>query len=270
MTKRKEKWPLFNITQHPCDIFLGFTADDSTLFGRATQAITDGPWNHVFIGFRFPDVEECYFEALLDRGVTGPWPIARLHAWLEEDLKNHRCALVDLPRSMIPFQDPGPALIAARSAVGKHSYFKIQLLAMALFERYGRKIVRSENKTVCSEYAAWVLQGIIDLRDRRRFVFDAVNPNSAWHRLCEELAGLGAHTRPVKPNPVTRGDRIATLKSLIGSVKAAPDVGAAAQEAPQGVLSAPLLMTGTMPQKSNCKSIPAFCNGIQSAALATK
>lgn len=233
MSKRKEKWPLFEITHEPVDIFLGFTADDSTLFGKACQMITDGPWNHAFIGFRFMDGEECYFEALLDRGVTGPWPIARLQAWMEEDLKKHRCALVDLPRSLIPGQNPAPAMAAARSAVGRHSYFKYQLLAMALFERYGRAIVRSEDKTVCSEYVAWVLQGIIDLRDRRRDKFDAVNPNSAWHRLCEELAGLGLHTRPVRSDKPQAGLQPWPPEES----KDILSIGATVQEALQGVLT---------------------------------
>jgi hypothetical protein len=119
----------------------------------------------------------------------------------------------------------------ARSAVGRQSYFKIQLLAMAMFERYGRAIVRSEDKTVCSEYAAWVLQGIIDLRDRRRDKFDAVNPNSAWHRLCEELAGLGAHTRR------GRADKPSAEPQPWPPDESGPvlGIGAAVQEALQGV-----------------------------------
>lgn len=203
-TSKHKNWTLANVpTTPPVDIFLGFTADDTMPFCRATQFVTDGPWGHVFVGFRFIDGSACYFEALISDGVSGPWPLERVVAWSEEDPK-HRLAIVDIPRSWIPGGDLLPALDRAWSAVGKQSYWKPQLLAMLFFERYGRALIRDENKTVCSEFSAWVCEGIIDLRDRRRQVIDAVNPNSAWHRLSEELSGLGQYTQPIIPKTDTK------------------------------------------------------------------
>lgn len=220
-TSRHKSWDPYVIpATAPVGVFLGFTADDSAAFCRATQFITDGPWGHVFVGFWFPDGTGCYFEALISDGVTGPWPIERVQEWSKEDLK-HRLAIVDLPRSWIPGGDLSQALACARSAVGKHSYWKVQLLAMLMFERYGRAMIRSETKTVCSEYAAWVLQGIIDLRDRRRTELDAVNPNSAWRRVCEELSGLGANTRPIAPETELPEGIL-----LTDGTEAAPGIGA--------------------------------------------
>lgn len=195
MSSKHRNWIRFTLpSDSPCDVFVGFTAADQAFICREIQRATDGPWGHVLVGFRWPDGSACYFEALLGDGVTGPWPIERLTSWNAES-KMHRLALVDIPRSWLPNVGLRPALGVAIAAIGRQSYSAPQLLAMGLFERYGLPMLRSETRTVCSEFAAYVLEGIVDLRDRRRIKLDQVNPNSAWRRLCEELAGLGSHTR---------------------------------------------------------------------------
>ncbi|MFO7534722.1 MAG: hypothetical protein R6X19_03405 [Kiritimatiellia bacterium] len=201
MSSKHRNWSKFTIPraegidQDPCDVIVGFTSDDSQFLCRQIQRATDGVWGHTFVGFGWPDGSACYFEALLGDGVTGPWPIERVITW-QRETPSHRLALIDLPRAWYPGHGLAPALWLATMAVGQQSYSAPQLLFMGLSERYGLPMWRTERRTVCSEYVAYVLQGVVDLTDRRRRKLDQVNPNSAWRRLAEEMAGLGYHTRP--------------------------------------------------------------------------
>lgn len=187
-------------------VYLGFTADDDMTVSRIIQRATDGIWSHMFVAFKLasPDANRVvYYEALLGSGVTGPWPIERLLAWAEDKRTHRYCMLALETGSQAKMQG---ALTRAMSAVGKQSYGKTQIVAMALSERYGLPVFRSQDRTVCSEFAAWVVQDIVDLRDRRRRIWDQVNPNSAWRRLAEERAGVGNYTSlvpriPPTPNP---------------------------------------------------------------------
>lgn len=210
-TSRHKNWETFVLPKRPPDgVFLGFTADDTSRICRAIQSATDGPWGHVFLGFEWewadhPDgrVLACYYEALFSDGVTGPWPIKRVLDWHQET-RHHRLAMVYIPTILSPDRRLDIALRCAESAVGKQSYFAWQLAAMLVFERYGIPVPRSDNRTVCSEFVAWALDGVIELRDRRRRRFDEVNPNSAWRRACEEVAGQGQYNRPPPEKPSSR------------------------------------------------------------------
>ncbi len=180
----------------PCDIFVGATASDDEWFSRQAQRTTDGAWSHMLVGFRFEDGNACYFEALMSSGVMGPKSLKKLETWGEESAR-HRYAIIEIPRAWHPEGGLRPVLDRAMAAVGVQSYSKPQLLAMLLFQRYGVHMQRTPQRTVCSEYVAYVLQGICDLRDRRRSIIDEVNPNSAWRRLMDELTPYGRWTRPL-------------------------------------------------------------------------
>lgn len=196
MTSKHMNWDKFVIgDRKPTSLLVGFTSDDSGWLCRQIQRATDGIWGHMLVGFRFEDDTACYFEALLGDGVTGPWPLDRLLAWREEPM--HRAALVPISDVLSNFTDAEIAYALTRAifSVGRHSYSAPQILAMRLSERYRLPMWRTEDRTVCSEFVAWVIQGIMDLRDRRRTKLDQVNPNSAWRRVMEERAGYGAVTR---------------------------------------------------------------------------
>lgn len=200
MSDKHRNWEKFVIGERrPIRIFVGFTADDSAWFSRQIQRATDGVWGHMLVGFQLDDGSACYFEALLGDGVTGPWPIERLLTWEREP--SHRAAIVFLPDTLHEEGDPVRALDRALSAVGRQSYSAPQLLAMGLSERYGFPVWRTEHRTVCSEFVAWVLLGILDLCDRRRRIIDQLTPNSAWRRLMECLAGYGRFTSPAGTAP---------------------------------------------------------------------
>ena len=211
MNSKHKKWDPFVIPpgESPSEVFQGFTADDELFLCREIQRATDGIWGHTLIAFRF-STGGCYFEALLGDGVTGPWPIERLFDW-ESESNKHRLCLVLLASTPAARE---VALCRAMCARGRQSYSAPQLLAMGLSERYGLPVWRSERKTVCSEYAAYVLEGIVDLRDRRRRIVDQVNPNSAWRRVMEEKAGFGTHTRLADKAPERPQDGLKNREAL--------------------------------------------------------
>lgn len=174
--------------------------------GRATAWLTDGPWSHMAIGFDLSSGRRVYYEALYSEGFVGPMPLESLENWLKKDAKRKSAISYT---SLIAQTAQEIRVMADRMAgnthdeagiVRKAGYNKLQLLAMAAAERYGLPVPSSESRVVCSEAVSRLLHPHIDLRDHRRQSHDEVNPNSAWHRWLEYLAGFGSITAPaVKP-----------------------------------------------------------------------
>lgn len=149
--------------------------------------MTDGPWAHMGLAFGMSDESGQYCEALMGENVTGPKDVAKLTALQAENSKT-RIAFVLLQLTPEECEQKRQLCFAWR---GVMTYSKPQLLAMAMFERYGLPVPHSPSRVVCSEFVARVLYPQIDLRDLRRTRFDEVNPNSAWRRLMEIQAGMG-------------------------------------------------------------------------------
>lgn len=166
-----------------------------TAVARAIRVATDGPWGHCGVIFRLADGTEVYYEALFGEGFRGPTAIAKLHAYVLQD-RRRRLAVVPISMDVV-----GPAAAEAKrrqadEMVKTAGYGEWQLVGMLFFERYGLPVFHSPGRVVCSEAISRLAAPELDLRDARRSDHDKVNPNSAWRRLMEILAGYGHINAP--------------------------------------------------------------------------
>lgn len=80
--------------------------------------------------------------------------------------------------------------------VGVKPYPISQLAWIWMAQRYGVRVPLSENRLICSEALAVLLNEMgIDLRDEWHPTWDSVTPGSAWNNLMAANAGFGKFTR---------------------------------------------------------------------------
>jgi len=183
-------------------VWLFWTMDYNEWSSKLIAKMTDGPWSHVGIGFTSDNGKEFFYEAHVKHGFHGPNTMYSL------ELRN-----ISHKRTMckVYLSYPKEAAQAMHKEADRwvksddhNSYNTIQLIWMALNERYGIPVPRSPKRMVCSEAVAKLLRfpnslqmngvQVMDLRDKTRPIDDEVTPNSAWARYCEIRCGLGKYT----------------------------------------------------------------------------
>lgn len=179
----------------PEEIFAFFSIWGDYRSSRTISWLTDGPWSHCGLVFKMEGGAMCYFEAIPNGGFQGPRPLWKLtRAVMEDDRRRNVIVPLHLDRAAV-----GAKWHVCLNLRGHRSYASLQLLAMAAFERYGIPVPTSPRRVVCSEILSRILAPEIDLRDARRTKHDEVNPNSAWRRLLEIMAGYGYVNAPPLP-----------------------------------------------------------------------
>jgi len=176
----------------PVCTFIFWEYSDSFIARRAVR-IEDGPWGHMGIGFKLLTGEQIYYEALFGKGFIGAKPLIRLQNFVKENPKRkYALEYTDLNESQSQEK-----LNRCEEMKGTAGYAELQLLFMAMSERYHIPVPRSKNRVVCSEAVSRILYPEIDLRDSRRSRHDMVNPVSAWRRWLEIKNGYGHISAPV-------------------------------------------------------------------------
>lgn len=140
-------------------------------------------WSHMGIGFDMAEGSAVYFEAIVEKGFSGPKPIEKLVKKINSSGGRLKVEyLTDLNAD-------GVAWLYDRCEkwVGVKTYSKWQLVRMWFFERFGRRIGlhvrKTPDKLVCSEAVARLIYYYgYDLTDAIRPRFDEVNPNSAFRK----------------------------------------------------------------------------------------
>lgn len=147
-------------------------------------SITKSPFSHTGIAFLFADGHIEYFEALFSDGFEGPKDGHKLTVF---GLKpGNRLQMLPLYAS----EETVAGMYATAMAMRGAGYNALQLLSIALSERYGIPVPRSPKKLICSEAHARILYPFYDVRDLHRPRFEAVTPQSCWVRHLEIRAGF--------------------------------------------------------------------------------
>jgi len=169
-----------------------FWSYSATVPGAVIAFGTDGPFSHMGIGFDLSIKERVYYEALLRDGFHGPRRVEVLCRYIQEKPKR---------KLVIEYTDFNAETSERKrrqceTMVGQAGYHAVQLVLMALSERYWIPVPRSPSRVVCSEGVSRIVCPELDLRDARRKRHDMVNPNSAWRRFLEIKCGHGSITAP--------------------------------------------------------------------------
>ena len=162
-----------------------FWVYSGSVLARIAARVGDGPWGHMGIGFNLSNGMQIYYEALFAQGFVGPISISELHNFIiEKPKRKYAIEYTDLNESQ-----SRQKLKACEEMRGTAGYAELQLLAMAMSERYHIPVPRSPRRVVCSEAVSRILSPEIELRDSRRTRHDMVNPSSAWRRWLEIKSG---------------------------------------------------------------------------------
>lgn len=132
--------------------------------------ITGGP-SHAGVGFEYEDgTEPDIFEALFAKGVRRK-PRSALLQWFAANEKR-RLEVIRLNKISRPAMWAKRA--QAQAYKGTAGYAELQLLAMYLFERWGRRVRESGKNMVCSELVARLIAPEYSWADERSF--DEITP----------------------------------------------------------------------------------------------
>lgn len=161
--------------------FWSFAADSK--LSKIITSITKSAFSHTGVAFRFPTGRIEYFEALYSDGFQGPKDGKKLAEFASKP--GNRVQSLQLPAR----EDIVERMYLTAMDMRGHGYNTMQLLSIALSERYGIPVPRSSNKLICSEAHARILYPHYDVRDIFHRRFEAVTPQSAWVRHLEIRSG---------------------------------------------------------------------------------
>lgn len=178
----------------PIQVLPFWTYAADSRISRIITGITKSAFSHTGIAFRFADGRCEYFEALLSDGFNGPKDGHKLTVFGLQP--GNRLQILPLSAS----EDNVAGMYLTAMAMRGAGYNTVQLLSIALSERYGVPVPLSPNKMICSEAHARILYPFYDVRDLYRPRFEAVTPQSAWVRHLEIRAGFNPSATTEKEN----------------------------------------------------------------------
>jgi len=152
---------------------------------RLISLVTKGP-SHTGVGFEYKgsSTESDIFEALIGKGVRRK-TLKKLINWALGN-KKRRVEIFSLKD--IAVEDMAIKRAVAETYCGTAGYAELQLLAMFLFEKFGRKVRKSQDNVVCSELVARLIAPEYDFSKER--TFDEISPAFLYEKLRQRCVAV--------------------------------------------------------------------------------